>query len=78
MKCSFLRKKNKINIWEYKIITVLYACVYIPIRLSVFCLKLSLGVVVAVLVGAVILLQGTEAAAVGKDLAMAKKSWMSL
>lgn len=43
-------------------------------RVSVFCLKLSLGVAVGSMVCAVVLSEGSEVLAVGMDLAMAKKS----
>lgn len=51
----------------------------VPMRASVFCLKLSLAVVGSVLAAG--LLSQSEGGAepeVGMDLVIAKKSWMSL
>lgn len=53
---------------------------YIPMRASVFCLKLSLGVAMGSVLVAVVVSEseGSGELAVGMDLVMARKSWMSL
>lgn len=53
-----------------------YAGLHIPMRASVFCLKLSLGAAAGSVLGAVVgsESEGSGALAVGMDLAMAKKS----
>lgn len=52
----------------------------IPMRASVFCRKISLGVGAGSELGAVVVAdsEGTGLLAVGIDLAMDKNSWMSL
>lgn len=49
-----------------------------PMRALVFCWKLSLGAAVGSALGAAASSVGSGVLACGMDLAMAKKSWMSL
>lgn len=55
-------------------------CVYTPIRASVFCLKVSLGVTERSVLGAAVVSgsEGEGVLAIGMDLAIARNSWMSL